>query len=453
MHNLADLSRRLAEGEVDPIALTETALARARTAQHVFIALPEEDIRAAAEASAARRLAGRALGPLDGIPVAIKDLIDVRGSRTTAGSLTRSAIAPAQADAPVIAALRARGVIPFGKTNLSEFAFSGLGLNPHFGTPLADFSGGVPRAPGGSSSGSAIAVQRGIVAAAIGTDTAGSIRVPAAFNGLVGYKASVARYDLRGVHPLAASLDSLGPICRTVDDCARLDAAMRGLAEPTVRPAEIAELRFVIDEGVLEDSGLQPAVRDNLLGSMEILHRRGAHVVRRHVEAVAGALDVVARLGWLGAAEAWALLRDLVQGPQRDRIDPRVRMRLEAAAMFEPERVARMRQARRELMVAITHELDGAVLVLPTVKHVAPPLAPLEADIDLFARVNLATLSLTMIGSLLDMPGIALPSGTGEAGLPTSILFSLPRGEDDRLLVAGLAIEAALHQEHQGNPA
>lgn len=121
--------------------------------------------------------------------------------------------------------------------------------------------------------------------------------------------------------------------------------------------------------------------------------------------------------------------------------------------MLGPDRVARMRQARRQLMEAIASELDGAVLVLPTVKHVAPLLAPLEADADLFARVNLATLSLTMVGSLLNMPGIALPSGTGEAGLSTSVLFSLPSGEDDRLLAAGLAIEAALHQAHQGNPA
>lgn len=453
MHNLVETSRRLAEGEVDPAALTEAALARARTVKHVFISLAEEAVRRDAEAAAARWRSGRPLGPLDGIPVATKDLIDVRGSRTTAGSLTRSDIALADTDAPVIAALRARGVIPFGKTNLSEFAFSGLGLNPHFGTPIADFAGGEPRAPGGSSSGSAIAVQRGIVAAAIGTDTAGSIRVPAAFNGLVGFKGSAARYDRRGVHPLAASLDSLGPIARAVGDCARLDAAMRGLPAPTVTPAGIGKLRFVVDEGVLEDGELQSAVRDNLLGVMAALRGQGAHVVRTRVRAVAGALDAVARFGWLGAAEAWALLRDVVEGPRRDRIDPRVRTRLEAAAMFGPERVARMRQARRELMVAIARELDGAVLVLPTVKHVAPLLAPLEADADLFARVNLATLSLTMVGSLLDMPGIALPSGRGEAGLPTSVLFSLPSGEDDRLLAAGLAIEAALHQPHQGNPA
>ncbi|QJP16899.1 glutamyl-tRNA amidotransferase [Starkeya sp. ORNL1] len=453
MHSLAEISRRLAEGEVTPVALMEAALAGVRTAEHVFISLSEEEARRDAEAAAARWKLGRALGPLDGIPVAIKDLIDVRGSRTTAGSLTRSDIAPAQADAPVIVALKARGVIPFGKTNLSEFAFSGLGLNPHFGTPIADFAGGEPRAPGGSSSGSAIAVQRGIVVAAIGTDTAGSIRVPAAFNGLVGYKASVARYDMRGVHPLAPSLDSLGPICRTVGDCTRLDAAMRGLAAPTATPAKIAELRFVVDEGVFEDGELQPAVRDNLLGVMAALSGQGARVVCTRVRAVAGALDVVARFGWLGAAEARALLRDVVEGPRRDRIDPRVRTRLEAAAMLDPEQVARMRQARRELIVAIARELDGAVLVLPTVKHVAPLLAPLEADIDLFARVNLASLSLTMIGSLLDMPGIALPSGTGEAGLPTSILFSLPSGEDDRLLAAGLAIEVALRQSHQGNPA
>ncbi len=298
------------------------------------------------------------------------------------------------------------------------------------------------RVPGGSFSGSAIAVQRGIVAAAIGTDTAGSIRVPAALNGLVGFKGSVARYNLDGVRPLAPTLDSLGPIARTIGDSVWLDAIMRGRTRPAIGPTAIQNLRFVLDDGTLGDQDLQPAIRSNLLRLMERLRARGAHVERISVDAVAQARAVIRDSGWLGAVEASALLRDVVEGAKRDRIDPRVLTRLEAARSIDADQLSRIKRKRHAIIAAITRELDGAILVFPTVKHVAPALAKLEADAALFAQVNIATLANTMIGSLLDMPSLAIPSGTGEAGLPTSALFALPRGEDDLVLGAGLAIEA-----------
>ena len=216
------LGRRLASGELDAVALAEESLARARAAGPAFIAVTEERALREARASAARLRAGAPLGPLDGVPVAWKDLIDVAGVPTTAASALRRDAPPARADAPVVTRLAAAGMVCVGKTNLSELAYSGLGLNPHFGTPPNPY--GAARIPGGSSSGSAVAVALGVVSCAIGTDTSGSIRVPAAFCGLVGFKPSAARVDRAAIQPLAPSLDSVGPLA---DDRRRRDRARR----------------------------------------------------------------------------------------------------------------------------------------------------------------------------------------------------------------------------------
>jgi aspartyl-tRNA(Asn)/glutamyl-tRNA(Gln) amidotransferase subunit A len=444
MITMLQTAERLRNGLTTPDQLIESALAAAKGSEHVFISVLEQRAINDAKASTGRWYRGAQLSPFDGIPYAVKDLLDVAGSRTTAGSITRADAPMAVEDAAVIAALSAQGMIPLGKTNLTEFAYSGLGLNPHFGTPTSDVAVDESRVPGGSSSGSAIAVQRGIVSSAIGTDTAGSIRIPAAFNGLVGYKASTDRYGMAGVHPLAITLDSLGPFAHTVADCVALDAAMRGLKVAAVTPVNLAGVRFVVDDGVISDPELQPAVQQNLLSMMALLSAAGAQVERRPVVAVARTRELIARTGWLGAIEAWRFLAPVVEGPQGPRMDRRVQARLRSAKGIDPAVEARIRSRRRELMAAIELELDGAILVMPTVKHVAPPMEPLRSDDALFAAVNLETLSLTMIGSLLDMPGVAIPSGKDSVGLSTSTLFSTTQGRDDQLLSACLAIEATL---------
>ncbi|MHC8401079.1 amidase family protein [Pseudomonas sp. MDT1-17] len=444
MITMLETAKRLKQGLTTPDELIEAALAAARASEHVFISVIDQRAISEAKASTERWHQGATLSPFDGIPYAAKDLLDVAGSRTTAGSITRIDAPIVLEDAVVIGALASLGMIPIGKTNLTEFAYSGLGLNPHFGTPTADIQVDEARVPGGSSSGSAIAVQRGIVTSAIGTDTAGSIRIPAAFNGLVGYRASTGRYSMAGVHPLAITLDSLGPFAHTVADCVAFDAAMRGLKEAAIQSANLTGLRFVVDDGVMSDPALQPVVRQNLQSMMSLLRVIGAHVERRPVAAVTRTRELIARTGWLGAIEAWRLLGEVVEGPLGSRMDRRVRARLRSAKLIDTEAEARIRSLRLELMSAMEHELEGAILVMPTVKHVAPPMAPLENDDELFAAVNLETLSLTMIGSLLDMPGVAIPSGKDSVGLATSTLFSTTRGRDDKLLSACLAIEAAL---------
>ncbi len=375
--------------------------------------------------------------------VFLVDLFDVAGTRTTAGSACLAAAAEASNDAPSVAALRRAGAISIGKTNLSEFAFSGLGLNAHFGTPTIDRPGVTTRAPGGSSSGSAVAVHDGIVPIAMGTDTAGSIRIPAAFNGLVGYKSSTARYDMTGVFPLAATFDSIGPLAHSVADCVLVDQALRGARQPLATTV-LADYTFVVDSGILADGVVTDVVRNNLLATMETLIRHGATVVTRLVPAIPGARKWLDELGWAGAAEGYRFHADRLAGPDRDLIDPRIMARLELGRSMPEERYQRLLELRRELQARVIDELDGAILVTPTVGHVAPELAPLDADPEVFARVNIATLRLTMIGSFLDMPGLAMPSGADYQGLPTSVQFSLPSGDDDRLLSAGLSIDAAL---------
>jgi len=444
MTTLLEMAQYLKEGRITATELVERALAAAARSEHVFISLLEHRARSAAQASDQRWRDGTPLSPLDGIPYGVKDLVDVAGSRTTAGSPSRAGIPLAQEDAQVIATLSRMGMIPLGKTNLSEFAYSGLGLNPYFGTPVADFPALEARAPGGSSSGSAIAVQRGVVSVALGTDTAGSIRVPAAFNGLVGFKATTGRYAMQGVHPLAATLDSLGPLAHSVADCVAFDAAMLGRSELTLPATPPTQLRLVVDSSVMADAQLQPAVRDNLLAAMERLRAAGVEVEQRPLLSVARTRALIADVGWLGAIEAWRLLGAIVEGPDGPAMDPRVRKRLRAARQLSTDSEARIRRVRLELMGAMAQELNGALLVLPTVLHVAPALAALERDDELFAAVNLNTLSLTMIGSLLDMPGVAIPSGTDPQGLPTSLLFSLPRGGDEWLLSACLTFQALL---------
>jgi aspartyl-tRNA(Asn)/glutamyl-tRNA(Gln) amidotransferase subunit A len=437
--NLDDLAADLAAGRTDPVQLVERALERARASDAVFITLMEDAALADAHAARRRWTQGQPLSRHDGIPIAWKDLFDIAGTRTSAGSRTRDEVVPAGVDAPVVAATRRLGFIPIGKTNLSEFAFSGLGANPHFGTPTADLPG-APRMPGGSSSGSAVAVQRGIVPAAIGTDTAGSVRVPAAFTGCVGYKASQARYDMAGVFPLAGSLDSLGPLAGCVADCATMDAAMRGVAAQLL---PLTPPQFVVDDAIIDDPAVTAPVRAHF---EDVLARVSpyAPIRRQRVDAWHRAREAITTLGWLGAYEARQLHIDTLTGPKRSLVDARVLSRLDGAARISAEAAAELVAIRAREMQRLRAELAGATLILPTVKHTAPLLAPLEADPARFAEVNVATLALTMIASFLDMPGVALPTGSTADGRPLSTHLCAASGEDDRVLAQAVWLEQRL---------
>ncbi|QHF43383.1 amidase [Pseudomonas sp. S35] len=439
MSDATSMAEDFASGHSDPVQALEQALDQASRSASVFISLTTERARREAEASAARWRAGQPLSLFDGVPLAWKDLFDVAGSITTAGAAYRRHAPGALLDAPSVGLLCRAGMVSVGKTNLSELAYSGLGLNPHFGTPHNPHGTDKARIPGGSSSGSAVAVAAGIVPIAMGTDTAGSIRIPAALNGLVGYRSSSRRYSRDGVFPLAHTLDSLGPLTRSVRDALAIDDLLHGRSH-THSARSLKGQRFV-----LAQQDVEPAVRDNLLRAVEQLKAQGALIEERECPTFQATLDLIKQHGWLGSFEAFAQHQALLDSADAEQLDPRVRRRLEAARALPASQLIHLTSARSRLQQQLLDDLDGAVLITPTVAHVAPPLAPLEVDDDLFISTNLATLRLTMPGSLLDMPGVSLPSGRDAQGLPTGLLLSAPTGEDARLLRAALSVESVLN--------
>jgi aspartyl-tRNA(Asn)/glutamyl-tRNA(Gln) amidotransferase subunit A len=376
------------------------------------------------------------------MPIAWKDLFAIKGLPTTAGSIVLREAEPAERDAEIVTRLGAAGMVGIGRVNMSEFAFSGLGINPHYGTPHNPASSDVPRLPGGSSSGSAVAVAAGLVPVAIGTDTGGSIRIPAAFNGIVGYKATRGRYPMGGVFPLAKSLDSLGPLCRTVQDAVWIDAAMRGLTAPQIARGTIDGLSLVVPETIVFD-GAEDGVVAAFEAALERLVKAGAKVRRQAFPIFSAIFDLAQRHGPLVTAEAFALHRDRLAGPDADRIDRRVVARARLGGNISMTGYIDLLDARERLIGAMADLVGPAeILAFPTLPHVAPPIAPLLADDEMFFSTNGKTLRNTLIGNFLDGCGISIPCGTGDAGMPVGLLLSGMPNADHHLLSIGLAAEA-----------
>lgn len=440
----AALARRYCDGAITPSEAADWFLDRiaATTDRAIFITVTAERARREAAASTARYRAGAPFGPLDGVPVAWKDLFDLAGTTTTAGSDVYRNAPPADADAVVVSRLAEAGMVSLGKVNLSEFAYSGLGLNPHFGTPRNPFDTKVHRAPGGSSSGSAVAVAAGLAPVAIGTDTGGSVRIPAAFNGLVGFKTAEGSIDKTGVFALSPTLDTVGPLARTVEDCLLLYSALSGATPIDAKPADFSALHFVIPTNIVFDE-TEDAVVANFHALLAKLERKGAKIVERPVSAF-DAIGATAVHGNIVAAEAYFAHRALIESADVARVDPRVVSRILRGADMSAYDLLALQAKRAELRRALYADLDGALLAFPTVAHTASPVAPLEADPELFHAVNIKTLRNTMLGNFLNLPGFAIPSGTDGNGLPTSFLISAPAGSETLLFAASLAVESAM---------
>jgi aspartyl-tRNA(Asn)/glutamyl-tRNA(Gln) amidotransferase subunit A len=334
-----------------------------------------------------------------------------------------------------------------GRVNMTEFAYSGIGLNPHFGTPHNPHGSDEPRAPGGSSSGSAVAVARGLVPVSIGSDTGGSVRIPAAFNGIVGYKSSGGRYRMDGIFPLSRTLDTLGVLARSVTDAALVDAALRGVPVPAARPRTLVGQRILVPRNVVFDE-VELLVADNFEAALGRLSAAGAVVERMRLPVFDEIMALVARHGAIAAAEAYVLHRERVEGPDADAMDRRVVSRVRLGAKMSVVDYVTLLQARQRLIAeAASLFAGGAVVAFPTVVHTAPRIADLEADDELFGRINSRTLRNTMLGNFLDWCGISVPTGTDDAGLPTALLVSAAPGADDDLLSLGLSAEAVIRGE------
>ncbi|MGV8935848.1 MAG: amidase [Allorhizobium sp.] len=442
--SIAQLSTLIQSGALDPVALMEATFEAISSADPaIFISLSKERALAEAHASSRRIRDGRSLGLLDGIPIAWKDLFDMTGMITTAGSKVLAREPAATRDAAIVDALKAAGMVAVGRLNMSEFAFSGLGINPHYATPANPRSADVPRIPGGSSSGSGVAVASGLVPVAMGTDTGGSIRIPAAFNGIVGYKATRGRYPMDGVFPLAKSLDSLGPLCRSVQDAVWIDAAMRGLTVASIERGPLAGVHVVIPQNVVFD-GAEAGVVDAFEAGVDRLVAAGVIVSRIVIPAFDEIFALMESHGALVTAEAYALHRQRLESDDALSMDPRVVSRTRLGAKISLSAYIEILDTRTRLIAEVEQLLGDSLIAFPTIPHVAPPIAPLMTDDALFVQTNAKTLRNTLLGNFLDWCGVSIPCGTGDADMPVGFLLSGPARADERLLSVALSAEPVI---------
>ncbi|KVE25244.1 amidase [Burkholderia singularis] len=445
---LARLGADLACGATTSRALVETALERiadpAGQGAIAFVEVDAQRARAAADAHDRLRAAGVELSPLAGIPVSVKDLFDVAGQVTRAGSRVLDGAPPAAADAIAVARLKQAGAVIVGRTNMSEFAFTGVGLNPHYGTPRSPYRRGVPgdeRIAGGSSSGAAASVADGMAAVALGTDTGGSLRIPAALCGLTGFKPTASRIPKQGGVPLSTTLDSFGPIGVSVACCALVDRVLAGLPPqvPAVRALEGVRL------GVLTNyvtDGVDAHVAASLDAALKHLEAAGA-IVEDTRFAPLDRLPDINRFGF-APIEAYAWHRRLL-AQHRDAYDPRVLARIlkgEPASAADyldliAERTALIDDAAR----TVWRHFDA--LVAPTVAIEPPRIDALEHDDDAFARVNALVLRNTSAFNFLDACALSLPCHPRDTA-PVGLMLAAAPHRDDALLAIGQAVEAVL---------
>jgi aspartyl-tRNA(Asn)/glutamyl-tRNA(Gln) amidotransferase subunit A len=434
-------------GEASPVDLVDCLLDRIERTRgdNIFITVTGERARKEAVAAAERYKRGAPASPLDGVPIGWKDLFDVAGTRTTAGSKLFLDQPVKTRDLACVANAAAAGMVCMGKLNLTELAYSGVGLNPHYGTPLNPNDRKVARSPGGSSSGSGAAVAARLVPCAVGSDTGGSVRIPASFNGVVGFKTSAGRIDATGVVPLARTYDTIGPLAHTVEDCILLDMVMRGAVTSPVRRADPRKLTLVAPTNVVLDDAEQ-AVADNFERSLAALAGAGVTIMRERLEVLDEVLEMIARHGTLTAAEAYHEYHEIFDSDKVTTIDRRVVRRVMDGKKMSAHDLLSIQRGRLLLTAKLMRSLGDALLVMPTTPITAPEVALLESDDETFSIWNLRSLRNTMLGNILDLCGVAIPNGRNGNGMPTSILFSAGRGDDDRLLGAALAFEGIVRE-------
>lgn len=438
---LEGAARALASGEASSRALVEACLERvldpAGEGKRAFTGVDAVRARTAADAIDRLRGAGAQPGPYAGIPIAIKDLFDVAGQVTGAGSRVLSDRPPASMDAVAVAKLRACGFVFIGRTNMTEFAYSGLGMNAHHGTPANPWRRSERRIPGGSSSGAAVAVADGMAFAGLGTDTGGSCRIPAALSGVVGFKPTASRVSRDGVVPLSTSLDSVGPLARSVACCAAIDAILSGEPDTELADIPVAGLRMGL-VGDYVTNGMDDAVAAAWERAISRLAAAGAHLVALDLDVLAEIPRINSR-GGLVAAEAYAWHRTLLE-TRSHLYDPWVLQRFEAGRSQSAADYIDVLNARKRVQAAVRARTAGVdVMLAPTVPIVAPRCDDL-ADVEAANRTNLFLLRNPAMVNFLDGCAISLPCHrAGDA--PTGLMLIGETGSDRRLLAIAAAIE------------
>ena len=438
-------------GAIDPRALTEFFLERIEEVDGdhaIYLRITAARARAEAEAAHRRAQTGLRQSPLDGVPISWKDLYDSAGDVTSHGT-PALAERVATSDAKVLARATRAGLVCLGKTNQTEFAFSILGLNPKMGTPSNPFDEAVARIPGGSSSGAAVSVSRGLAAAAIGSDTGGSVRVPAAWNGLVGLKTSFGLLPLEGVLGLSTSMDTVGPLTRDVADAAALFAILDGRfgagnrSAPDLAGSALSRARFALPTTLVWDS-LDPGVETPARSAVKRLRAAGCAIDDTPVPEFDTAGELVSRFGAYHAAECHALWHDVIEA-RPDLIYAPIWERIRVGAQISATDAARAKQGLAQAALALHDRIRRhGVFLMPTAAESPPPIAALEADSEVYRAANIAALRNTRLGNYLNCCALTLPCGRDRNGVPVGLMLMAPPGDEERLLRLGHAIEPVI---------
>jgi aspartyl-tRNA(Asn)/glutamyl-tRNA(Gln) amidotransferase subunit A len=445
-HEMSALSlgAAIGDGEIDPVELTESFLDRIgkNDADHtIFLAVTADRARAEALAASRRAQDELRLGPLDGVPASWKDLFDSAGTATTGGSEIFRQRIP-EHDALTLSRATRAGMICLGKTNLSEFAFSGLGINPTFGTPVNPFDSATPRCPGGSSSGSAVSVAKGLAPITVGTDTGGSVRIPAAWNGLVGLKTTSGVVPARGVLPLSRQFDTVGPLARNVADANALFAILCDAKPADLFGASVKGKRFLVPDNCVWDDA-EDGVVASIESALDILASKGAVIDRGPVDEFDRVTDLCNTVGNLFSPEAYGEWRHEIENDS-GQIYEEVTRRFKMAETMSSLDVAEAFHKLRALRASYLRRVAGYDAVLmPTTAITPPAIAPLEADSAAYGKANIIALHNTRLGNLLTLSSLTLPVAPAD-GLPVGLMmFGLPKREN-ALLRNAAGIEKAL---------
>jgi aspartyl-tRNA(Asn)/glutamyl-tRNA(Gln) amidotransferase subunit A len=408
--------------------------------------MEQEPARASADYFDKLRKLGASPGPFAGIPISVKDLFDVAGDVTTAGSVVLLDAEPATRDAVTITRLRAAGFIVLGRTNMTEFAFSGLGVNPHYGTPRNPWDRAADRIPGGSSSGAAISVTDGMAFGALGTDTGGSCRIPAAMCGIVGFKPTARRVPLIGTYPLSPTLDSIGTLANSVSCCALMDAVLAGEPQVELTPANLAGLRLGVPRSYVSD-GLEAEVASSFERALHTLAKAGAHIQELPFAELSELPEINSKAGF-PAPEAYALHRARI-ALQASRYDPRVLIRILRGREQDAADYVELHQRRHNFIRRVTPIVRAYdAMLMPTVSIVAPRLAELASD-EAYTRINALALRNSSVVNFIDGCAISIPCHEPGAAPVGLTLFGLNQ-TDRRLLEIAAAAEICLRGSSPG---
>ena len=437
---LAQLATQLSTQQTTSRQLVTDCLTRisAGTGEgaRVFLKVYGEQALATADFYDRMRQQGARFNPFAGIPVSIKDLFDVAGDTTLAGSTVLKGAPAAERDARAVSRLRAAGFVVIGRSNMTEFAFSGLGLNPNYGTPLNPWDRATGRIPGGSSSGAAVSVTDAMAYAALGTDTGGSCRIPAAMCGIVGFKPTASRVPLTGTFPLSPSLDSIGPLANSVDCCARLDAVLSGQAFDPVPELTAHDLNLAVLTNYVTD-GLEKPVADNFERALRTLSKAGVKLTDVNLSELNELPDINSK-GGISAAESYAIHRPRL-ALEASKYDPRVLIRILRGREQDAADYIDLLNIRADFTNRIAQRIRKFDAVLmPTIPIVAPVLSDLTSD-DAYVKANGLALRNPSIVNFIDGCAITLPChdpGTAPVGLS---LFGLANTDTALLAVARIA--------------